>query len=55
MTEQDNKIRFCPQHQVLGGLSICTTLQLPCSRALKAGLCPLEYKVAQPDGVKKED
>lgn len=41
----DPDILYCAKHQVFGGLSVCTELQLPCLRAIKAGKCPLGYKV----------
>jgi len=36
-------VKHCPRHQILGGLSVCQALQLPCKRAIKAGMCPLGY------------
>ncbi len=39
----DDKTKYCPKHQVLGGLSICTELQLSCRRAVAAGKCPLGF------------
>lgn len=44
----DEKVKHCPEHQVLGGLSVCLKLQLSCHKAIASGLCPLGYKVAQP-------
>jgi hypothetical protein len=39
----NDKIKYCSKHQVLGGLSICTELQLSCRRAVAAGKCPLGF------------
>ena len=39
----NDKTKYCFKHQVLGGLSICTELQLPCRRAVSAGKCPLGF------------
>jgi|GEM_PF-6633610 len=41
----NDAVKHCPKHQVLGGLSICTEMQLPCLRAIQAGKCPLGHKV----------
>lgn len=41
---ENDAVKHCAKHQVLAGLSVCTELQLPCARAIRAGKCPLGYK-----------